>query len=76
MMEFLKAFRLSVFDERIGPTDTLYFGCDIYIVKVLDAGCAEAVHEHVILEGADDLRMASYFFEEVGIKRFDKARVD
>ena len=52
VVELLKDVGLAVLDEGVRPADAFDFGGDSGIVEVLDAGGTEAVHQHMVLEGA------------------------
>ena len=57
---------VAMFDEFVGPGDAFDGGVDAVVVEEFDDGCAEAVEEDVVFEGAEDFAFAAVFGEDGG----------
>ena len=75
-MKLPEDFWFPMFDELVWPADA-FDGCmNAGGVQVFNDLGAESIHNHVILEGANDLALGCVFLQNLSIKRFDEARID
>ena len=76
IVEGAQGVRLAVLDELIRPADAFNGGVDTGDVQLLDDRRAEAVHQDVVLESANDAALAGVLLDDGGVQRLDETRID